>query len=54
MFYIQAITQNKLVEYSDKTSKQIDEIVHLVRGKLTKMARISLEALIVIDVHGKL
>ena len=38
--------------YLDKSNKQIEEIVNLVRGKLTTMARISLEALIVIDVHG--
>lgn len=39
--------------YLAKSNKQIDEVVALVRGSLSKMARITLEALIVIDVHGK-
>jgi dynein heavy chain len=35
-------------------SNQINETVALVRGKLESGARITLGALIVIDVHGKL
>lgn len=38
--------------YLDKSNKQIEDLVRLVRGSLNKGERATVCALIVIDVHG--
>lgn len=49
-----AILNNALVEYHDKCTLQIEQSVKLVQGKLSPGNQVTVEALIVIDVHGKL
>ncbi|XP_055637886.1 dynein axonemal heavy chain 3 isoform X3 [Toxorhynchites rutilus septentrionalis] len=48
-----AIVENKLVEYGQQCTAQIGDLVDLVRGDLSSGATITIEALIVVDVHAR-
>jgi dynein heavy chain len=49
----EAIRSGQVPAYFEKLQVQLDNLVDLVRTKLTKQQKVTLNALIVIDVHAK-
>ncbi|CAJ1449585.1 unnamed protein product, partial [Effrenium voratum] len=48
-----AIKNNSTESYFTRLSEQLLDLVRLVRGDITKLQRMSIGALVVIDVHAK-